>query len=254
MPDRQALIPIIWCQESDLDATFRLLDKWKDKIADTMIVFPESIPIIETLLARTGRPIIPVVRVTAWLKSMADFRPDSAQAEWIAYLKENMEHFECVQIGNCQEEVHAETPADGARIVREIAAMFPDFDVSGRLAMAPWHTDIEADAGTADAPLRHALAENCDQLVVYCGCSLADTPRMSAWLRGLNAWSGIGYATGAEQHGLRRLIATGFEAAVFFLPIRTYDYDTAIHAFEREPLSAEEADALMQRYTTDIES
>lgn len=252
MPDRQALVPIVWCAESDLDAACRLLDKWKDKIADTLIVFPESIPIVETLLARTGRPIIPVVRVAAWLNSMADFRPDSAQAEWIAYLKENMEHFECVQVGNCQEEVHAETPADCARIVREIAAMYPDFDVAGRLAMAPWHTDIEADAGTTDRPLRKALAENCDQLVVYCGCSLADTSVMRDWLHGMNAWSGIGYAGGAEGHGLLRLMAMGFEAAVFFLPIRTYDYDTTVHAFQKEPLSAEEADVLMQRYTTDI--
>jgi hypothetical protein len=215
-----------------------LLEKYGNRLADTVVCFEEDPGMVDTIL-KLGKKVVPAIfgdrqgGIFDW-----EHRTFFDQSRsWIRWVLENLNHFEAVMLGNCIVEVtnHFDQSEPTEQIIDRLCGKFPA--LVGRFALAPWHYDLLRDIKTLSHPIREALKRACPWIMVYWGYEMFGSPGLREYMREIPAWSGINFSTGAASHNLTGAISSGFRGCLFFLPVHS---------------SRKKADELMRMYLTDI--
>lgn len=251
VPDCPRTADNVWpeLREPPLDNLRRLFDRWGDKIADNIIVFPQKSPALIEALLRDGRKgIIPTIWTAVpdnrpmekWW-NIWDWPPTGARADILHFCIENKDKLAAIQIGMVSEGItnHFHPNIPTVHILQEVLFYFHEF--AGKYLLAPWEGDIRAEVVSYGWRMNNLLRVLSPTITLYCGFNLLDTPpsaELKRWLSSLKVFTGINYEAGARAHNLKRYVDAGMYGAVFYLPAYA---------------SPDEADERMRAYTTDVE-
>ena len=211
----------------------RLLKKYGQWLADTVVCFERSDQMVEAIL-ECGKKVVPTIygdrkEITLrWEDS-----DDNAWKAWVEWVLENADRWEGVHLGNVVVETtnYFDRAEPSASVVRRVMDKFPT--LRGKMVLGPFHhPDVEEDVATEGFPLRVAMLEAGPWHNVYWGYELMkdNPPNAREWLGGVPCYSGVNFSTGAAEHNLTKLEQFGFAGGLFFLPC--HDMRTASSRME----------------------